>query len=327
MLSRARRGSLRYPSSVTARTRYFASGFVGFFGCLAILTASGRAEAYCRTTTASCTPDEEDCFDENGCPRKGVPLTWKALPLSYRFYAGGSSKIDDQSLMRKVIRNAFQAWTNATCDNKGGRKTSLTFTEGSDVSQDKPLDNATDHQPPFGIYFRDDTWPHEQADETLALTNQKFGETSGTITYADIEVNTAQNEFALLDIDPGIDLQSVVTHEVGHYIGLAHSQVSDSIMAPSYCQNGDKCSTSKDISRALGDDDVKAVCALYPPDGIAGVVTPAEPGGCDVSSTPARRAGAGDALAAAGVLGLAFSALRRARRSSAASRGRRSAGG
>jgi hypothetical protein len=42
-------------------------------------------------------------------------------------------------------------------------------------------------------------------------------------------------------------------------------------MAPSYCQSADRCGTSADQARALADDDITAVCAMYPPSGIAGV--------------------------------------------------------
>ena len=38
--------------------------------------------------TETCTQDE------NGCPRTGPPLSWRALPLPYRFHAPGSDKLD-----------------------------------------------------------------------------------------------------------------------------------------------------------------------------------------------------------------------------------------
>jgi hypothetical protein len=123
----------------------------------------------------------------------------------------------------------------------------------------------------FGIYFRDTDWPYDNGEESLALTNQTYGKTNGFIDYSAIEVNTTTRDYRLTDEEQGIDFQAVLTHEVGHYIGLAHSGVDGSIMAPSYCQSSDRCNGSTDQARALADDDAAAVCALYPPSGIAGV--------------------------------------------------------
>jgi hypothetical protein len=79
-------------------------------------------------------------------------------------------------------------------------------------------------------------------------------------------VNTADTRFALSDTEQGADLQAVMTHEVGHYIGLAHSFDPDSIMVARYCQNQDlRCGESVDRARSLSNDDVRAVCAAYGP--------------------------------------------------------------
>src|SRR5262249_8409479 len=134
-----------------------------------------------------------------------------------------------------------------------------------------------------GIYFRDDEWDHDNADESLALTNQLFGDETGTIGYADIEINTKENIFSVQDGDPGLDLQSVITHEVGHYIGLAHSKVSDSIMVARYCQSDARCA-SAEAMHALADDDITAVCAMYPPNADTGTIGSNGNAGCAVGA-------------------------------------------
>jgi MYXO-CTERM domain-containing protein len=56
-----------------------------------------------------------------------------------------------------------------------------------------------------------------------------------------------------------IDLQSILTHEAGHFLGLAHSLVNDATMYPSYNKG--------DVSfRDLSQDDQQGVCAIYPAD-------------------------------------------------------------
>lgn len=198
------------------------------------------------------------------------------MPIVYRFHSGGSAKLND-SKMRAAVRKAFDQWSNVEC--RDGR-TSLRFEEGDDITKDKPL-GEKEASEKFGIFFRDDEWPHNNADESLALTNQVYGKVSGKIDYADIEVNTANNDFSLSGGAEGIDLQAVVTHEVGHYIGLAHSTNATSIMLARYCQSG--CGGSVEVARELTDDDRSAVCAIYEPD--VRSTTPLTTGGCTTSTT------------------------------------------
>ncbi|MDB4935444.1 MAG: hypothetical protein JWP87_2416 [Labilithrix sp.] len=242
-------------------------GAAAVFATALLLGAAREARAFCRST--ACEPAKENCtWDDNGCPRSGPPLSWRSLPIPYRFHAGGSEKLDMVGV-REATRRAFDTWSNVTCN---GKRTSLRFEEGNDIPGNAPLTEKQTNPTTFGIYFRDDNWPGTDPQEALAQTNQKYGKTNGWIDYSAIEINTSDREFRLSDAEKtGIDFQAVITHEVGHYIGLAHSKIETSIMVPSYCQSSDRCGASTDESRALAEDDVTAVCAMYPPSGIAGV--------------------------------------------------------
>ncbi|HSO32597.1 MAG TPA: matrixin family metalloprotease, partial [Labilithrix sp.] len=264
----------------TSNGRKFRAGLV-MLAALVGVSIAGEAAAYCRSTT--CDARTSTCpLDGNGCPKKGAPLSWRALPLVYRFHAPGSEKLD-MDRAKEAVRRAFETWSNVTCK---GKRTSLRFEEGPEIPGKGPLAGDNPAKVPFGVYFRDEVWPYDDGEESLALTNQTFGMTNGYIDYSDIEVNTSARAFALADDEKGIDLQAAITHEVGHYIGLAHSPVATSIMVASYCQSGERCGTSIDQARALDEDDTSAVCALYPPSGIAGVAyeDPAA-GGCAMSAS------------------------------------------
>lgn len=237
--------------------RFFITGIAA----IVVLATTREASAYCRTTT--CDMGTEDCrTNDKGCIRDGVPVVWSHLPIVYRFYKKGSAKIGDDKALRTAVKDAFNTWSSVQC-SKG--RTSVRFQQGDDITADKPLESKQASQP-YGIYFRDKAWPHDDDNESLALTNQIYGERTGTIDYADIEVNTFANVFTLDDQNAeGIDFQSVMIHEAGHYLGLAHSLDKDSIMVARYCQSSDRCDLDTEAKRALSTDDEDAVCAVYPP--------------------------------------------------------------
>jgi MYXO-CTERM domain-containing protein len=118
------------------------------------------------------------------------------------------------------------------------------------------------------------------------------------------------------------DLQSILTHEIGHFLGLAHSPVP--------CKDAD-CPTMNalyshgtDYFRSLEADDVAAICAVYPPDrsstpsncapshGFAPDCgsPPTKKKGCSVAS-PGEPGGSRQAIAFALALGCVLAARRR----------------
>lgn len=265
-----------------------------------------EAAAFCRTTTCDANSQSCDTNDE-GCVKTGVPVIWKTLPIVYRFYSGGSSKLDD-SKVRKAVKAAFATWEGVKCAHGN---TSVQFSQGEDITEDKPL-TAKEASSAFGIYFRDDSWPHDDANESLALTNQIYGDRFGDISYADIEVNTAENDFTFSNNDAtqGIDFQSVMTHEAGHYLGLAHSLNDDSIMVPRYCQSSDRCQTIE-AKRELSDDDVQAVCDVYPPGGPSVLDDASQPTTAGCSTTQTTGNSKGQLAESFGFVFLASAILRR----------------
>ena len=266
--------------------RLFALVTVAAFA--ALVAASSEASAFCRATTCQGDVKKGECHpDEGMCPTDGSYVNWTHMPLTYRF-AGRPANLNREEA-RAAIREAFNRWSDALC-GPDNRRTSLRFVEGEDLSEIKPLVPKAQASEPFGIFFRDTGWPYEggSADSTLAQTNLSFGVQTGRVGYADIEINTGYigaQKIVTGDADqPGTaDLQAVITHEVGHFIGLAHSSVPESIMLWQYCAPDDhRCDRSKVAARRLGNDDLEAVCTLYPPD----QVLPAT----DDNASPAARA-------------------------------------
>ncbi|MCA9516798.1 MAG: matrixin family metalloprotease, partial [Myxococcales bacterium] len=69
----------------------------------------------------------------------------------------------------------------------------------------------------------------------IALTIIAHNPETGEIADADIAVNDAAFAFTTEDdATAGVDLLSALTHEAGHFFGLAHSKDVDATMAPGY---------------------------------------------------------------------------------------------
>lgn len=86
-------------------------------------------------------------------------------------------------------------------------------------------------------YF--DCWDH--ANDLLGVTTLTYNKSSGAMIDADIELNSIPNVFTAVDSPPctmpplsqrcvAIDIQNTMTHEVGHLMGLEHTEVASSIM-------------------------------------------------------------------------------------------------
>jgi MYXO-CTERM domain-containing protein len=193
------------------------------------------------------------------------------------------------------------------------------------------------------IIFRTTNW--DEGYEVLAYTSV-FKEPNGKIVEADIEINaTDPTLISWANLDPGtppprnglvrFDLQTVMTHEFGHFLGLSHTCIADGTTA-SGGDNGDEpktgvpfCSaaTPADIQavmypiidsesiakRVLTADDAAGVCAIYPADMDPHACTENTPDdGCGCA-TAGMGLGSG-AVVALAALALALVVARRRRR-------------
>src|SRR5882762_1291359 len=141
--------------------------------CVFVATSFGaqRAEAFCRTVTepipAFFDPQATGCF--TGSETAKV-LYWKNACIGYSLARAASSQIDLETAT-SVAAAAFEAWSGATCAG-GGNPSIEAINEG-------PVDCTLVEYNKLGpnqhlIVFRDDVWPHNDANNTLGLTTVTF---------------------------------------------------------------------------------------------------------------------------------------------------------
>ncbi len=226
-----------------------------------VLGVAADASAFCRSTTCRASSGKECPTDENGCPKEGAKLAWTSSCISFAVNERGTQDLDPEDT-RAIIRKTFKAWSDVPCVGKMGKPAGIakmTFQEREPVACKKSEYNK--EAPNLNvIIFQDDDWKYRGIDGTLAKTSVTYNDETGEIYDADIEVNAANNTVTISDNPMKIqyDLQAIMTHEVGHFIGVAHSSVSDAVMFASY-------SPGSIAQRKLTADDIAAVCAIYPP--------------------------------------------------------------
>lgn len=223
-------------------------------GAAAFLLAAASpvtARAFCRTTTE---PVPASYSPTRGCFTQGLPLFWKNQCISYSMNQAASARTT-LAQASQAMQQAFSTWMAASCDaGKVGITISATAPVVCDevrYNQEGPNQNV--------IVFRDDGWPYSDPNNTLGLTTVTFNADDGEIFDVDMEINSSGNNLSVGDPVPvnGYDLLSVVTHEAGHFLGLAHATDARATMYASY-----KPGTTS--LRSITTDDAEGLCAIYP---------------------------------------------------------------
>jgi hypothetical protein len=261
---------------VSSRLRTAAALVLG-----AAALAPGAAHAFCRTTTvpvvADFQPSPTKCWDQ------GVPLFWRNSCVGYSVQRNASRQVAFDDAANGISRG-FTKWTGTSCPTEGTGRSRVSI----DVRDLGPVDCGDVNYNQDGanqnvIVFRDGKWPHADSSNTLALTTVTFNPSTGEIYDADMEVNTADQRVTLNDPVPpdGYDFDSIVTHEAGHFLGLAHSGDNRATMFANYTPGAT-------AMRQLTADDVAGVCSVYRPDGARAVLNGKITPGPQCDPTPRR---------------------------------------
>jgi Matrixin len=221
---------------------------------IATLVCPAQARAFCREVTTSppkaYDPAANGCFTGSG---ESLPtLFWRNQCVGYSLQRNASRQVSLADATR-VAEEAFAAWSGASCA-QGGSPSILPSAFPAVSCNAVP---SQEHNNP--IIFHDDSWPYSDSSNAIGFTTLTVDLTTGDILGATIEINSAN--FTIVADPPAptgaYDLASILTHEAGHFLGLAHSASASAVMNAFY----------KPGSNVLSADDVAGICAIYSPDG------------------------------------------------------------
>jgi hypothetical protein len=194
----------------------------------------------------------------------GYPLYWLNACVSYDIQRNASQHIAYDTAAADIAL-AFTRWTSTTCqtESHGDGRVSIDVRDFGPVECDLVQYNNVGGPNQHVIIFRDDDWPYHDTSNTLALTTVTYDPDTGEIYDADMEINT--HDYPQMSTLPevpqgGYDFLSIVTHETGHFLGMAHATDTHATMYAHY-------TPGSEAMRLLTEDDIDGICTIYPPDG------------------------------------------------------------
>lgn len=295
---------------------------LGVIAAALVTLAATRASAWCQMTSSSMRPSPDTCL--LAMPPESWPLAWRHRCTSVSLSTLGSRSLAEADV-RAILRRSLDTWETAACP--GGGTTGLHVEILAERNACTEATHHTGGNNVHSILFVGDGWVDEREHDpaAYALTLVWHDPRSGEIWDVDMEINEELERSATplsygdctgLERCPDgvVDLQNVLTHEIGHYFGLAHTP--DDELATMYW----RAESTETIKRTLQPDDVEGLCSIYPPGALpeACDVTPRGGLGLDCGegchcAIPGRGARGGEAAIGIGALVALLAVARRAR--------------
>ena len=192
--------------------------------------------------------------DVNG---RTTPLRWNTSPVRWHATDAGTATVSPAEFQSAVAR-AFDTWQNVPTASIGFAFSG--FTSARPFDEDGVSVIGFENEPDL--------------ERVLGATSFVIDDVTGEIVESDVFFNSA---FQWSTSDTGqtgrFDLQSIATHEIGHFLGLAHSALGETEVRPS---GGRRVMASSSVmfpiafgatnsaDRTLQPDDIAAVSDLYP---------------------------------------------------------------
>lgn len=175
----------------------------------------------------------------------GLPIQWDQEVVEYVVNASGSDDMDPQSAV-DAVQASFTEWSDLP-----GSDLKLSFV-GTTASKDYGY--FRDQENSNLVVWEEQAWPFDNS--ALAVTLTTFSTRTGKLLDADIVVNGVSYTWRANGSTKYHDISNSLTHEVGHFVGLDHSDDGEATMYPS-------APAGEMQKRDLAQDDLNGLYFLY----------------------------------------------------------------
>ena len=180
----------------------------------------------------------------------GKLIRWPehAIPIPIKVNESGSDDVTDNSEF-KAIEDALATWQAPDCTN-------ILFDYQGTFSLDTHsayVGDGNNH-----IIWIENSWNITWGGGIVIALTRNHWDDEGFLYESDILLN---GEFFTFGTDGNphhMDIRGVVTHELGHLIGLSHSSDREAVMSAT------SSSSQSVMKRFLRADDIEGICFLYP---------------------------------------------------------------
>ena len=169
---------------------------------------------------------------------------WRSLPVQYEVNNGSAQEIGAAAAL-EVIGRSYNSWTSQSCTSIQAAQ------QGTTTGRWTSGDGLNTH---IWIYNPNQRPAELNGRETIGVTLSLFR--GGSAIDGDIIYNGIDHRWSTSPGRGQVDAESIITHEVGHQLGLAHSPFQDATMYFSYIGGTGP--------RTLSTDDIQGICSLYP---------------------------------------------------------------
>jgi hypothetical protein len=219
------------------------------------LSLPQSAQAWCRASVE--TPPLGTCEEVEGV----ALLQWTRGCVQYGFHRDVFRRLPDldEQQIRDDFADAFAAYRAIDCGHPGLQAVQL---PGVSSAADAEFNFDVENESLIAVRTEREWRELDYDPNAIALTLVFFDPDNGEIYDVDMELNAGVGRFIHCQdhcVSGEVDLPSTVMHEVGHYLGLGHSDVAGSTMA----SHADLGNLDK---RTLADDDREGYCALALPE-------------------------------------------------------------